>query len=102
MGMDKCANAADAYTESTIYALGQLDFENVAVYLDAAHAGWLGWPDNLEPTAAVYGDIYKEAGSPKAVRGLVTNVSNYNPVRPPVSFPSLLRFLSHPPGQGQS
>ena len=84
MSMEKCANAADAYTESTIYTLGQLDFENVAIYLDAAHAGWLGWPDNLEPTAAVYGDIYKEAGSPKAVRGLVTNVSNYNPVSPPL------------------
>lgn len=39
--------------------------------------------DNLEPTAEVYGDIYAQAGSPKAVRGGVTNVSNYNPVRPP-------------------
>ncbi|KAL2114653.1 hypothetical protein VUR80DRAFT_2633 [Thermomyces stellatus] len=80
MGVEKCAEAADAYVEATVYALGQLDLENVAIYIDAGHAGWLGWPvgDNLNTTATVYGDIYKEAGSPKAVRGLVTNVSNYN------------------------
>ena len=47
MAVEKCANAADAYLSSTKYALAQLDFENVAVYLDAAHAGWLGWPDNV-------------------------------------------------------
>ena len=34
----------------------------------------------MKTTATVYGDIYKQAGSPKAVRGLVTNVSNYNAV----------------------
>ena len=42
MGVEKCAGAADAYTESTIYALSELDHENVAIYMDLAHAGWLG------------------------------------------------------------
>lgn len=42
MEVEKCAGAADAYTESTIYALGELDHENVAIYVDGAHAGWTG------------------------------------------------------------
>lgn len=50
----------------------------MAIYVDAGHADWLGWPANLEPTAALYGELYRAAGLPKAVRGLVTNVSNFN------------------------
>ncbi|SPN99810.1 related to exoglucanase 2 precursor [Cephalotrichum gorgonifer] len=79
MEVEKCAGAADAYAESTVYALAQLDLPNVALYLDASHSGWTGWPGNLNATATIYGDLYKKAGSPKAVRGLATNVSNYNP-----------------------
>ncbi|QRW22644.1 glycoside hydrolase family 6 protein [Rhizoctonia solani] len=54
---------------------------NVSLYLDGAHAGWLGWPDNLAPTASVLAEILNnaKARNPKStVRGLVTNVSNYN------------------------
>jgi hypothetical protein len=35
-------------------------------------------PGNLEPTAKVFGEVYKAANKPAAVRGLVTNVSNFN------------------------
>jgi cellulose 1,4-beta-cellobiosidase len=48
------------------------------MYIDAGHAGWLGWPANLGPAADLFASIYKAAGNPKALRGLVTNVSNYN------------------------
>ena len=48
------------------------------MYLDAGHAGWLGWPANLSPAAQLFGSLYKNAGSPKFVRGLATNVANYN------------------------
>jgi len=48
------------------------------MYLDAGHAGWLGWPANLQPAATLFADLYKQAGSPQAVRGLATNVANYN------------------------
>ncbi|KAH7317076.1 exoglucanase-6A [Stachybotrys elegans] len=81
MGVPKCANAASAYRESTEYALAALDLPNVAVYLDAGHAGWLGWEANLPSTAEVYAEIYTSAGSPNSTRGLVTNVSNYNGLR---------------------
>ncbi|KAB2569251.1 putative cellobiohydrolase ii protein [Lasiodiplodia theobromae] len=78
LNVAKCANAADAYKESVTYAIKQLNLDNVAMYLDAGHAGWLGWPANQQPTADLFNQLYKDAGSPKAVRGLATNVSNYN------------------------
>ncbi|KZL63240.1 glycosyl hydrolase family 6 [Colletotrichum incanum] len=78
LNVPKCAGAADAYKEGTDYAFKTLNLENVAIYVDAGHAGWLGWESNLKPTAQLYSELYKKAGSPKAVRGLVTNVSNYN------------------------
>ncbi|KAK3325110.1 1, 4-beta cellobiohydrolase [Apodospora peruviana] len=74
----KCSNAAAAYRECTKYALQKLNLPNVAMYLDAGHAGWLGWPANIQPAATLFADVYKDAGSPAAVRGLATNVANYN------------------------
>lgn len=48
------------------------------MYLDAGHAGWLGWQANLAPAAKLFAEIYNKAGKPAAVRGLATNVANYN------------------------
>ncbi|KAH7086462.1 1, 4-beta cellobiohydrolase [Paraphoma chrysanthemicola] len=74
----KCANAATAYKELTTYAIKTLNLKNVVMYLDAGHAGWLGWPANMAPAADMFAALYKAAGSPAAVRGLMTNVANYN------------------------
>jgi cellulose 1,4-beta-cellobiosidase len=62
----------------TVWALKELNLPNVAIYLDAGHAGWLGWDANLGPAAKLFSEIYNAAEKPAAVRGLVTNVSNYN------------------------
>lgn len=78
MGVQKCSRAAPYYRELTAYALRKLNLANVDMYLDGGHAGWLGWDANIGPAAKVYAEVYKAAGSPRAVRGLVTNVSNYN------------------------
>jgi hypothetical protein len=78
MGVAKCAAAATAYEELTVYALKTLNLANVDMYLDGGHAGWLGWDANIAPAAKLYARVYKAAGSPRAVRGIVTNVSNYN------------------------
>lgn len=78
MGVQKCANAAQAYEDLTVYALKKLNFNNVDMYLDGGHAGWLGWDANIGPAAKLYARVYKSAGSPRGVRGIVTNVSNYN------------------------
>ena len=79
-----CTAAADAYKEGIAYAIKTLDQPNVAQYLDAGHAGWLGWPANIAPAAQLFAEVYKAGGSPKSVRGLAavrclaTNVANYN------------------------
>ncbi|KAJ5289551.1 uncharacterized protein N7443_009804 [Penicillium atrosanguineum] len=78
MDVSKCANAHDAYLECTNYAVTQLNLDNVAMYLDAGHAGWLGWPANLSPAAQLYAQVYNNASKPASLRGLATNVANYN------------------------
>ncbi|KAH6974438.1 1, 4-beta cellobiohydrolase [Ilyonectria sp. MPI-CAGE-AT-0026] len=78
MNVAKCSKAHDAYLTLTNYAVTTLNLPNVAMYLDAGHAGWLGWPANQGPAAQLYAGIYKDAGKPAALRGLATNVANYN------------------------
>jgi cellulose 1,4-beta-cellobiosidase len=78
MNVPKCANAADAYKECINYALTTLNIAQVAMYLDAGHAGWLGWPANLAPAAQLFAEVYQNASSPASLRGLATNVANYN------------------------
>jgi cellulose 1,4-beta-cellobiosidase len=58
--------------------MNRLNLPNVAMYLDAGHAGWLGWAANIQPAATLFANLYSAAGSPAAVRGLATNVANYN------------------------
>ncbi|KAL1989054.1 hypothetical protein VTN96DRAFT_5817 [Rasamsonia emersonii] len=78
LNVAKCANAQGAYLECINYAITQLNLPNVAMYLDAGHAGWLGWSANLQPAAQLFAEVYKNASSPASVRGLATNVANYN------------------------
>ncbi|KAH7120315.1 1, 4-beta cellobiohydrolase [Dactylonectria estremocensis] len=78
MNVAKCSNAHDTYLTLTKYAVTTLNLPNVAMYLDAGHAGWLGWPANQSPAAQLFAGIYKDAGKPAALRGLATNVANYN------------------------
>jgi cellulose 1,4-beta-cellobiosidase len=78
MGVAKCSGAASTYKELTVYALKQLNLPHVAMYMDAGHAGWLGWPANIQPAATLFAGIYNDAGKPASVRGLATNVANYN------------------------
>ncbi|KAG6144224.1 hypothetical protein E4U28_002070 [Claviceps purpurea] len=78
LNVAKCSKAKSAYLEGVNYALRQLNLPNVAMYLDAGHAGWLGWPANQDSAAQLFAKVYKDAGSPSSLRGLVTNVANYN------------------------
>ncbi|KAJ6263886.1 Exoglucanase-6A [Drechslerella dactyloides] len=74
----KCANAQTAYEDCVNYALTHLNLPNIAQYIDAGHAGWLGWPDNLTKSGPYFANVYKRAGNPASFRGLATNVANYN------------------------
>ena len=73
----KCAASVDAYRHSIIYAIQRFQLPNVSIYLDAAHAGWLGWDMNREKMATIFRKLLQEAGGYHMIRGFATNVSNY-------------------------
>jgi cellulose 1,4-beta-cellobiosidase len=75
------SNSHYAPQELVSYAISKLQQDNVWLYLDAGHAGWLGWPANITPAASLFGEILTGAGSGATVRGLATDVSNYNLLR---------------------
>jgi cellulose 1,4-beta-cellobiosidase len=77
----KCAESDKVYRHSIAYAISKLSQPHVSVYLDAAHAGWLGWDSNREKIVAIFKDVLTEAGGADKIRGFATNVSNYNILR---------------------
>ncbi len=79
------AQRTGAYVEGVQYAVGKLRFlDNTYAYIDIAHAGWMGWPDNLKPFVQLLKNV--GAGIPggnSKVDGFVSNVANYNPFKEP-------------------
>lgn len=76
-----CVTAIPFYEQGIAYAISKLQAPNIHLYIDAAHGGWLGWADNLKPTAEIFSKVYKMAqklSSKAKIRGFSTNVSNYN------------------------
>jgi cellulose 1,4-beta-cellobiosidase len=58
-----------------------LSMPNVWLYLDVAHAGWLGWSRNRTRLASLVKDVLVAAGGADRIHGFATNVSNYDPLR---------------------
>jgi cellulose 1,4-beta-cellobiosidase len=81
LNVPKCAASEQAYRRSTAYAIAKLAMPNVFLYLDAAHAGWLGWEGNRTKIADIFKDVLHAAGGAEKIRGFATNVSNYNILR---------------------
>ena len=88
MGIPFCAGAADVYRQGIAHAIASLQQDNVNLYIDAAHGGWLGWNDNLPLAAREFATVValaseinkgKKKGTKNRIRGFATNVSNYNP-----------------------
>jgi cellulose 1,4-beta-cellobiosidase len=77
MNLPSCTDARSTYIDSTVYAIQKLQLPNVSIYLDAAHAGWLGWDHHRESLIKVYKKVLKQAGGYDMIRGFATNVSNY-------------------------
>lgn len=93
LGVPACSqvNSAKTYFDGVTYAVQKLGrMANVATYLDIGHSGWLGWPDNLSRTVALYADLIKkaEAGGAALVRGLATDIANYTPLVEPFLSPN--------------
>ena len=77
MALPKCQGARSAYKNGIVYAIKSFHLPNVSIYLDAAHAGWLGWDDNRAKVAKIFKNVVNDAGGPAMIRGFATNVSNY-------------------------
>jgi cellulose 1,4-beta-cellobiosidase len=78
LSVEKCAKSELIYKHSIAYAISKLSLPNVYIYVDAAHAGWLGWIGNREGFADVMKEVLAMAGGPDRIRGYATNTSNYN------------------------
>ncbi|WP_434043852.1 MULTISPECIES: glycoside hydrolase family 6 protein [Sorangium] len=82
MGQKDCSEeTAAGYKDGVAYALKKLSMSHVHHYIDAAHSGWLGWPDNQEKGAAIFKEVLDLAGNPSGVRGFATNVANYTQLK---------------------
>jgi len=81
LNIQKCQEAENAYINGIAYALQQFAQQsNVYLYLDAAHGGWLGWPNNLQAASQVFQKVLNLAGGPDIIRGFSTNTANYQPL----------------------
>jgi cellulose 1,4-beta-cellobiosidase len=72
-----CAGASPIYEEGIAYAIATLQAENVHLYIDAAHGGWLGWDDGLPQAAAEFKKVVDLAQTFKngsTIRGFATDV----------------------------
>jgi len=90
-----CANATYGYENGIAYAIAKLQLPNVALYVDAAHGGWLGWDANLPLAAAEFSKVVTLAKNYSTIpfytpriRGFSTDVSNFNPyiADPPANY----------------
>jgi cellulose 1,4-beta-cellobiosidase len=77
MALPNCQAARSAYKNGVVYAIRKFHLPNVWVYLDAAHAGWLGWDGNRQAIARIFKHVLADAGGNEMIRGFATNTSNY-------------------------
>jgi cellulose 1,4-beta-cellobiosidase len=80
-----CAASEGIYKRSMAYAIAKLSLPNAFLYVDAAHAGWLGWPRNLVKSLALFKEVLAMAGGPDRIRGFAVDVSNYDPAQDPTA-----------------
>jgi cellulose 1,4-beta-cellobiosidase len=82
-----CHVVEGIYKRGIAYAITQLSLPNVFVYVEAAHAGWLGFPKNIGRAASLYKEVVDMAGGPRRIHGFALNVSNYDPAVDPAKTP---------------
>jgi cellulose 1,4-beta-cellobiosidase len=77
------ADSSGAYVDGIGYAIDRLHpIENIYIYLDIAHSGWLGWDSNFTPAMELYTRMLQdtEAGV-NSIDGFITNTANYTSVK---------------------
>jgi cellulose 1,4-beta-cellobiosidase len=85
MSISACSTAAPYYEAGVEYALNKLHaIPNVYNYLDTAHSGWLGWPNNASGAVNEYAKVANATTAGKAsIDGFITDTANYTPVKEP-------------------
>ena len=78
------AQQTGAYRDGIRYAVGELGaLANTYLYLDIAHSGWLGWPNNFDAALGVFDQTLAAGqGGPgyDKIHGFITNTANYTPL----------------------
>jgi cellulose 1,4-beta-cellobiosidase len=81
------AQQSGAYRDGVRYAVSRLSsLANTYLYLDLAHSGWLGWPNNFNGALSVFDSVLAAGqGGPgyDKIHGFVTNTANYTPLDEP-------------------
>ena len=74
----EATSATDGYVANTTYTLNKLyPIRNVYSYLDIAHAGWLGWPNNFTPAITMISNMIKgTTAGVNSVDGFIDNTAN--------------------------
>jgi Cellobiohydrolase A (1,4-beta-cellobiosidase A) len=53
--------------------------------MDIAHSAWLGWPNNMSGTPAVYNTVVKATTAGYAsIDGFISDTANYTPTQEPL------------------
>ncbi len=81
-----CQTSTPFYEQGTTYALNKLHaISNVYNYMDIAHSAWLGWPNNMSGTPAVYNTVVKGTTAGYAsIDGFISDTANYTPTQEPL------------------
>ena len=84
--MAACATATPLYETGITYALNKLHaISNVYNYMDIAHSAWLGWPNNMSGTPAVYNKVVQATTAGYAsIDGFISDTANYTPTQEPL------------------
>ena len=79
----KCKAAKDDYYQGVSYAIASLStIPSTFLYLDSAHGGWLGWPDNTRKIIPIFSRALQAAqewNSKAFISGFAVNTANYSP-----------------------
>ncbi|KAJ3051123.1 hypothetical protein HK097_007908 [Rhizophlyctis rosea] len=84
LGTMQCNSQSETdYYAGVAYAIAKLSaLPNTYLYVDAAHGGWLGWPDNQTKIVPIFQKVLQQAkaiNSSATIRGWASNTANYSP-----------------------
>jgi len=82
-GVAACQTAGPLYEQGIEYALNKLHaISNVYTFLDSAHSGWLGWPNNASGAASEFVKVARATTAGVAsIDGFITDTANTTPLQ---------------------